>query len=106
MATPPLVPVVRYREIRPEGADHDALAFRNVAVRLRAVADAFRGHAIDLGLNWSGRAYGRFAEGFAPLPNRLDALAEELDLQAGRIAHKTVTIMETVMVPAGGTHPR
>jgi hypothetical protein len=101
-----MVPVVRYREIRPEGADNDAMAFVNVAVRLREVAQTFRGDAIDLGLNWSGRAYGRFAEGFAPLPNRLDAVAEELDIQAGRISNKTVTITETVMVPAGGTHPQ
>ncbi len=101
-----MVPVVRYREIRPEGADNDALAFRNVAVRLPRVADTFRGNAIDLGLNWAGQAYARFTQGFRPMPNRLDAFAEEIDLQAGEIAHKTVTIRETVMVPAGGTHPQ
>ncbi|HEY4667860.1 MAG TPA: hypothetical protein VIH26_11200 [Anaerolineales bacterium] len=105
MGSQPLIAVTRRREIRPEGAEADSQAFRDVALRLRDVAETFRGHTVRLGLNWAGRASGRFMEWLLPVPNRLDALASEIDVQAGRIDHRTVTIIETVMVPPPGTHP-
>ena len=105
MGSQPLIAVTRRREIRPEGTEEDALAFQNAAVQIRVVAETFRGHLVRLGLNWSGRAADRFMDGFRPLPNRLDSLAEGMDVQAGRINHKTVTIIETVLVHPRGTQP-
>ena len=105
MGSEPLIAVTRRREIRPEGAEADSQSFRNVALRLREVAETFRGHTVRLGLNWAGRASDRFMEWLLPAPNRLDALASEIDVQAGRIDHRTVTISEIVMVPPPGTHP-
>jgi hypothetical protein len=105
MGSQPLIFVARHREIRPEGADADSQAFRNVALRLRDVAETFRGHTVRLGLNWAGRASDRFMEWLLPMPNGLDALAAGIDVQAGRIEHRTVTIIETIMVPPPGTHP-
>ena len=100
-----LIAVTRQLEVRPEGAQDDAVAFQNAAAQLSGVAEAFRGHLVRLGLNWSGQAAGRFMEGFSPLPNRLESLAEGMGVQAGRINQKTVMIIETVMVPPGATRP-
>ena len=105
MGSQPFITVTRQREVRPEGAEDDSQAFRDVALRLRDVAETFRGHTVRLGLNWAGRASGRFMEWLLPVPNRLDALASEIDVQAGRIDHRTVTIIEIVMVPPPGTRP-
>ena len=81
------------------------MAFQNAAVQLRSVADALRGHLVRLGLNWSGQSAGRFLEEFGRFPYRLDALAEGLDVQAAKIEHKTVTMIETVMLPPPGAEP-
>ena len=105
MGSEPLIAVTRRREIRPEGAEDDSQAFRLIALRLRNVAETFRGHTVHLGLTWAGRASDRFMEWLLPIPNRFDALAEGIDVQAGRIDHRTVTINETVMVPPGGRQP-
>ena len=40
-------------------------------------------------------------EWFLPFPNRLDALAEGIEVQAGRIDHKTVTVVETFVASGG-----
>ena len=106
MNQPSLIPVTREREIRPDGSDGRALAFRGEAEQLRRVAEALRGNIVRLGLSWAGRSSDRFMEWFLPFPYRVDALAEEMDIKAARIDHKTVTIVETVLVPAGGTQPR
>jgi uncharacterized protein YukE len=100
-----LVPVTREREIRPAGAEEDAAAFRAEADHLRQVAESLRGNIVRLGLTWAGRSADRFLDWFLPFPYRLDALAEGIDVQVGRIDQKTVTMFETIMVPPGGAQP-
>ena len=79
------------------------MAFRVVGERLRRVADTLRGNIVRLGLSWGGRTSDRFMEWFLPFPSQLEALAEVIDTQAGRINHKTVTVIETILVSGGET---
>ena len=105
MKPQPFVPVTREREIPPDGADAHASAFRTEADHLRQVAETLRGNIVRLGLTWAGQSAERFLEWFLPFPYRLDALGEGIDVQAGRIDQKTVTIVETIMVAPAGTQP-
>ncbi len=99
MGSQPHGQVIRYREIRPEGADQAAAAFAAVAARVHRAAERFRGHLQRLDLTWDGRARDRFMDESRPRPNRLDELAETIEAQAGDIRRKTVTIEENLPRP-------
>ena len=96
-----LVPVIRTKEVKPEGAVEDAAAFRAVAHRCRALGDQLRGFHVNLENVWEGNSKERFFHdhGFTTTPVEMDLLAEWLDDQARQIDGRRVTIEYTVYVP-------
>jgi hypothetical protein len=96
-----LVPEVRTKEIRPEGAVEDAAAFRRAAQRCREYGDRLRGFQSNLDQVWAGRSKERYFHdhGFEATPVDMDLLAEWLEDQARQIDGKRVTIEYIVLVP-------
>ena len=95
------VPVIRTKEVKPEGASEDSAAFRAVARRCKALGDQLHGLHITLENVWEGRSKERFFHdhGFTATPVDMDLLAEWLENQAKRIDGRRVTIEYIVMVP-------
>ena len=100
-----LVPVIRTKEVKPEGAVEDAAAFRAVARRCRSFRDQLRGLHTNLENVWEGKSKERFFHdhGFVATPVDIDLLAEWLEDQARQIDGRRVTIEYTVLVPVRPT---
>ena len=98
MDTEDLYPIIIEKEIPPDGALDDALAFRKIAERFSLMADSLRSEQRKLEQVWEGKAKHDFFDSFNPLPNRLDDFAETLEALAQSIEQKTVTVQETFWV--------
>jgi len=96
-----LVPVVRTKEIKPEGADGHATALRSVGALCRRLADDLRWSRSVLEQEWLGASHDRFLDdhGFASTPEELDQVAEWMEEEARAVDNKRVTIEYTVLVP-------
>jgi hypothetical protein len=96
-----LVPVVRTKEIKPEGAEEHATALRNLAAYCRRLADDLRWMRSILSQEWVEVSQDRFfnSHGFASTPDELDRLAEWMEEEARRVDNKRVTVQYTEMVP-------
>ena len=86
------------REIHPEGAQGDAVAFRAAATHFRGIAESLRIELGQLDQKWKGQARDRFFETVSALPNKMDAFADTLDSTARLIEQNKVTIQETIWV--------
>jgi WXG100 family type VII secretion target len=91
-------PIIIEREIHPEGAQGDAVAFRAAAIHFRGMAESLRSELGQLEQKWEGHARDRFFESARALPSKMDSFAETLESMANSIEQKKVTIQERIWV--------